>query len=79
MEWLEAVEQIFEYKDIPRECKVKLVAMQLRGQVPLCRLGGHKPRPQGRDVASTRGDMGEDEVSHAQSFPSRGPYVVLVP
>lgn len=32
MEWNEVIEQIFEYQEIPNECKVKFVAMQLRAR-----------------------------------------------
>lgn len=30
MDWLESIEWVFEYKKLHKECKVKLVAKQLR-------------------------------------------------
>jgi len=35
LEWMQTVERIFEYEEIPEDKKVKLVALKLRKYAPL--------------------------------------------
>jgi len=36
LDWLHTVERVFEYKDVPEDRKVKLVALRLRKYASLC-------------------------------------------
>lgn len=70
MDWFKSIGQIFEYKEIPEERKVKLVAMQLRDIYSFHLVGSYQSH---ESATGQEGEnLGEDEVLDVRGLLSNG-------